>query len=61
MIPALTNEFAIHNSVPSLYATYVDTLQKKISFKNTLFFSPKCDLEVGNYECSNLRFIYHNS
>lgn len=61
MIPALTNEFAIHNSVPSLYATYADTLQKKKSFKNTLFFSPKCDLEVGNYECSNLRFIYHNS
>lgn len=40
MIPALTNEFAIHNSVPSLYATYVDTLQKKKSFKNTLFFHP---------------------
>lgn len=40
MIPALTNEFAIHNSVPSLYATYADTLQKKKSFKNTLFFHP---------------------
>lgn len=61
MIPALTNEFAIHNSVPSLYATYVDTLQKKNIFQKYIIFSPKCDLGVGNYEYSNLRFIYHNS
>lgn len=42
MIPALTNELTIHNIVLSLYATFVDTLQKKISFKiKYISFSPK--------------------
>lgn len=54
MIPVLTNELTIHNIVLSLYATFVDTLQKKISFKiKYISFSPKYDSGVGNYECNN--------